>query len=542
MGNVKIGLRGEGVGAGAPAMPAAAEPGEVPQRSGALGIGELGALAPLADPTYSDGYDAQAPSEGAARDNLSAPPRDANAFGALARSADALMPERSLGESSDAEAAGDLSAAALAKLLSFEGKLLGSEALAKIRLGTMLLAYDVQEPVYAYSGFHSVAEKLYLGNTAAAKEAFTSFVKQHAQALLHNDEDVNALVQRVLREAYLMGSEQLRDYAERVKHFNAMKKKTRELLKNAREVQAQWSSLAAGDEGFVADTPYECQDIDTVTGEVFVPSFDAAGATAFAASQQAAATSRGVASDGVLRDWAVFVGPSRLDTKDRVFLREVRDGDDDFVKDNLEYIKELLGKMNQEEISTYFSEIAGKLIEPGVFGDTDEEELIQLFEALSPLQAVEAMASSGTGKYYYAKIAGLNDSEQARIRLVWNTGAAQLSEELGRSFDYDLTMTDARELLDAAAAKLASKHASVSDAKPEATGEPGPKRVNTVDGMTSYVKSLEEKLNGIGDDAQLANVDLQNELQKQQQLLQMMSNISKVLHDTAMSVIRKIGT
>jgi hypothetical protein len=39
----------------------------------------------------------------------------------------------------------------------------------------------------------------------------------------------------------------------------------------------------------------------------------------------------------------------------------------------------------------------------------------------------------------------------------------------------------------------------------------------------------------------LANVDLQNMLKKQQQSLQMMSNISKVLHDTAMAEVRKIG-
>jgi hypothetical protein len=45
----------------------------------------------------------------------------------------------------------------------------------------------------------------------------------------------------------------------------------------------------------------------------------------------------------------------------------------------------------------------------------------------------------------------------------------------------------------------------------------------------------------MGDEAQLANIDLQNMLQKQQQTIQMMSNISKVLHDTAMAVIRKIG-
>jgi hypothetical protein len=54
-------------------------------------------------------------------------------------------------------------------------------------------------------------------------------------------------------------------------------------------------------------------------------------------------------------------------------------------------------------------------------------------------------------------------------------------------------------------------------------------------------KALREKLTTVGEDAQLANVDLQNVLQKQQQMLQMMSNISKTLHDSAMAVIRKIG-
>lgn len=56
-----------------------------------------------------------------------------------------------------------------------------------------------------------------------------------------------------------------------------------------------------------------------------------------------------------------------------------------------------------------------------------------------------------------------------------------------------------------------------------------------------WVGAWEEKLSEIGDDSQLANIDMQNTLQKQQQLIQMMSNISKTLHDTAMAVIRKIG-
>ena len=56
-----------------------------------------------------------------------------------------------------------------------------------------------------------------------------------------------------------------------------------------------------------------------------------------------------------------------------------------------------------------------------------------------------------------------------------------------------------------------------------------------------YIDSLEQKLATVGDDAQLANIDLQNSLQKLQQILQTMSNVSKMLHDTAMAIIRKIG-
>jgi hypothetical protein len=55
------------------------------------------------------------------------------------------------------------------------------------------------------------------------------------------------------------------------------------------------------------------------------------------------------------------------------------------------------------------------------------------------------------------------------------------------------------------------------------------------------ISSWGDSLNSIGDDAQLANVDLQNMLQKQQQTLQMLSNISKSDYDTAMDIIRKIG-
>ena len=67
------------------------------------------------------------------------------------------------------------------------------------------------------------------------------------------------------------------------------------------------------------------------------------------------------------------------------------------------------------------------------------------------------------------------------------------------------------------------------------------RKLTGLSGLELDIKSFEDELNTIGDDAQLANIDLQNMMQKQQQTLQQMSNISKMLHDTAMAVIRKIG-
>jgi chromosome segregation ATPase len=43
------------------------------------------------------------------------------------------------------------------------------------------------------------------------------------------------------------------------------------------------------------------------------------------------------------------------------------------------------------------------------------------------------------------------------------------------------------------------------------------------------------------DGSQLMNMDLQNTLQRQQQTLQEMSRISKMIHNSSMNVIRKIG-
>jgi hypothetical protein len=58
--------------------------------------------------------------------------------------------------------------------------------------------------------------------------------------------------------------------------------------------------------------------------------------------------------------------------------------------------------------------------------------------------------------------------------------------------------------------------------------------------MDEIINELEDDLQTIGDDAQLAMLDLQNALNRQAQLMQMMSNICKMMHDTAMAIIRNM--
>jgi hypothetical protein len=59
--------------------------------------------------------------------------------------------------------------------------------------------------------------------------------------------------------------------------------------------------------------------------------------------------------------------------------------------------------------------------------------------------------------------------------------------------------------------------------------------------LDDYIKDLESQLSSIGEDSQLAQLRLQNMVQRQQQMLQTLSNLAKVFHETHMSIIRKIG-
>jgi len=65
-------------------------------------------------------------------------------------------------------------------------------------------------------------------------------------------------------------------------------------------------------------------------------------------------------------------------------------------------------------------------------------------------------------------------------------------------------------------------------------------QINSLDTGVEVLQKKWEQIAIVGNAAQLANIDLQNMLQKQQQTLQTLSNISKTLHQTQESIIRNM--
>jgi hypothetical protein len=137
----------------------------------------------------------------------------------------------------------------------------------------------------------------------------------------------------------------------------------------------------------------------------------------------------------------------------------------------------------------------------------DIDALVQIVVQEASRQAQEDL------KAIMAKVKAANDAKQAAER------------ELGRVREAEAALARGQRALPFKASGVL----------------PGIVTVATAADLAAYRKRLEDKLKTTGDDAQLANLDLQNILQKQQQTMQMMSNISKQLHDTAMAIIKKIG-
>ncbi len=67
------------------------------------------------------------------------------------------------------------------------------------------------------------------------------------------------------------------------------------------------------------------------------------------------------------------------------------------------------------------------------------------------------------------------------------------------------------------------------------------KDIKNMGELENYIKEMESKLSSVGDDAQVQNINLQSIMQKQAQVVQTLSNLQKLLHDTAMAVVQRLS-
>lgn len=400
-----------------------------------------------------------------------------------------------------------------------------------------------------------------------------------------NSQNVQALVARVLRESYLLSNELMLDMTNRLKKMNALRKEIRDELECARSVKATWSELARDDKTWTAEQPYRAKQVNHDKLEMEADLLDADEL----ASHRERLAARAEGDDASAGAFAGTVeqlnGESRMSAKQKFQLDQLLNGNDDVIKDHMEEIIAALPSMNTGDLRKYIEPFLGQL----THGNTDEDEIKRLFETMSPAQYLTVIADGFTcSSFGFANddardfrnltVARLYDFLGANTPTGENTDKSffeQMKEVAGNPFGAgvlavpvnlvaapvaiirgifggdrfkeahtnQLTAEGAQQLLAAMEQAAMQRADGAADAAASDGATVGSQRgMSTGAELEDYIKKLEAELNSVGDDAQLMNVDMQSQLQRAQQTMQMLTNLSKVLHDTAMAVIRNTNS
>ncbi|MCK5689842.1 hypothetical protein KAI87_11260 [Myxococcota bacterium] len=438
-----------------------------------------------------------------------------------------------------------------------------------IREGLMLSAYEENLNAQAEAGISEEDAQLVAMSLTEAATTGTS-LDSAVKRISGLNCDVNALVQIALRDSYHMQNQELMDYATQVQLFNEQKKMIRERLSEVQEHRSL--EIAEGNtEGFLT-APIEWRELNQ-NGEWHTPMMSAEEAQRWSdAAQVASGSSTNPYSD--LESF--FSDESSLTKSQKALLKDLAENshgnwlsangnNDDVIRENLDDLLPLLANLNQEETQKYLVPILKRLLGGVVTGD-DKDAARSIFDALSPAQVLaiaektnftssfssamkddfalrveqaliglkERLEQDGADETASATVSGRTPNvAMALISTISNiisaTGNADASAFLGE--------------LEAYSGIQSEKHHAAENAQEVARSEMGAqaKSAQTFEQLESYIKSLEEDMNSIGDDAQLANITLQQSLHKQQHTLQMLTNLSKVMHDMAMAIARKTG-
>ncbi len=459
----------------------------------------------------------------------------------------------------------------------------------------------------------ALGESVYWETRQAAAQTNAQSVLFAHQKAFPMGMDVEALVQAVLRESYLLQNEILKDYADKVKFYNELKKKILAKLRDARTLHG----TAKDGEPLPADFEFEMYNEEVWTRWAQRPAEEGsdnagkssglpedANTSASAGAGTGAGQAGADASDNVGEDGGGPDGAGDQTGNDETTQCRVVLGQTQTIAKNLSYagsnsydkfdahrdafLEEVLARLPTEswerEALAEQWRMQGFELKMAV-RDTDKNNDYYFSDASGAVTLshkrnrasfykVETMRPDDTLETYVQRLVRqeadafrlqVRRVEHKEINIEWIDYEINVPRfSLAKVDDADGRATSAPD--DTTAESQGGTAAEVSDAELRSGGEEGPRDENggrvledhrtnaplvalpvlddlpySKEEMDAYAKSLEGQLSDASDDAQLANVDLQNALQKQQQVLQMMSNISKMLHDTAMSIIRKIG-
>jgi hypothetical protein len=376
-----------------------------------------------------DGFEQVRRTDHAANDADTKRSGDANPFCALDR-ADARDRER-LGDGVDLDTPVDTTPDQQARLSAFLAKhaFKNRDVPSKTLEGFMLLAHDGQASgarvnTGGQQQLTAYAQKLL--SQQAGVEEHRAFWRQMSV----NSQNVAALVQRVLRESYLISNEMMLEMATRLRHANELRKKIREELDRARVAKTACNEESRGDENWVSDDPYGALEVNRDAFELEPDTLDADEL----ARHKEALAARGEASGkaDIMAAIEALNGESRLSAKDRFQLDQLLRGNDDVIKDNMDLIKSILGSLNADDIRHYIEPFFDKLNG----GNTDEDQIKDLFASMSPPQYLTAIADGYTASHFGFHAGDANDFRNLTVTPLYDyIDTEQLSANTGLSVD-----------------------------------------------------------------------------------------------------------
>jgi hypothetical protein len=200
-----------------------------------------------------------------------------------------------------------------------------------------------------------------------------------------------------------------------------------------------------------------------------------------------------------------------------------------FVDPYMAALRESLSGLPGSEAREFLAKVANNTPPPGLDTTTFDKCVTacdpnQLFAAATP----EALA--------YFQTAGV---QSVAIFREWSNATEVKKEVAATPEQQTAVVADAQAALTAAQAKVDELTAQ----RTEAATATGAAAFDTLldEKLDNAIKDTEGDIESAGGDAQLLQLRLQDAMQKKQELMQMMSNLSKMMHETIMAIIRNMG-